>query len=223
MLSHINTTNQKLYIQYLSKFSNILKNNGYKLMVTLDPKIKEINDKITFEQLDYASLAQLVDNVVFLQYAWGMNTSPPMPVSSNLYLQTFLEYVVNLISPSKITVGIPLLGYDWELPYEPQKTTANALTLNSAISLASDVNATIQFDETSQTPFYNYTLSYTGKPIEHIVWFIDARSTNSLLDLVDEFKLLGTGLWNTIIYNQQLWTVINCQYEIVNVLPVNFS
>ena len=46
------------------------------------------------------------------------------------------------------------------------------------------------------------------------MWFVDARSIDALLDLVVEYDLQGTGIWNITVYNAQLWLIINSQFEI---------
>lgn len=110
------------------------------------------------------------------------------------------------------------IGYDWELPFSAGLSNVYPLTLDRALDLARNVGATIQFDNISQTPYFLYSINTSGSQIEHIVWIIDARSINALLDLVNEYKLLGIGIWNITIYNTQLWLVIYSQYEIEKVL-----
>lgn len=58
-----------------------------------------------------------------------------------------------------------------------------------------------------------------GFPVDHIVWFIDARSIDALLGLVIDYDLKGTGIWNITVYNTQLWLIINSQFDIVKFEP----
>lgn len=219
MLSEINTTNQNLYLNLLEQASKIFENEGFLFIITINPNTQLIDDQVTFEQIDYSSISQLVNGISFFQYAWGTNTGPPSPVSSDYLARIFLNYVVSETSPEKIVIGTPLIGYDWELPYEANDSTAKSLTINAALSLAHEVDATIQFDEISQTPFFQYTSSYSGAAIEHIVWFIDARSINALSHLIIDYNLSGSGIWNIMVFYQQMWTLINSQYEIIKIIP----
>jgi spore germination protein len=130
----------------------------------------------------------------------------------------FINYVLGYIPPGKVIAGMATIGYDWELPFSAGLSNVYPLTLDRALDLARNVGATIQFDNISQTPYFLYSINTSGSQIEHIVWFIDARSINALLDLVNEYKLLGIGIWNITIYNTQLWLVIYSQYEIEKVL-----
>jgi spore germination protein len=219
MFSEINIVNQNLYLNLLEKASKLFETEGFLFIITINPNIQLIDDQVTFEQLDYSAISQLVNGISFFQYAWGTNTGPPLPVSSDYLARIFLNYVVPLTSPEKTVIGTPLIGYDWELPYESNDSAAKSLTINAALSLAYDVGTTIQFDEISQTPFFQYTSSYIGAPIEHIVWFIDARSINALTHLIIDYNLLGSGIWNIMVFYQQMWTLIISQYEIIKILP----
>jgi spore germination protein len=129
-------------------------------------------------------------------------------------LDIFLDYIKQFIPLDKVIIGMATIGYDWELPFSAGISSVNSLTLNRAINLALEVDAAIQFDEISQTPYYRYIFGSNGNQIAHIVWFIDARSINSLLDLVSKYALNGTGVWNITIFNPQLWLLINSQYII---------
>ena len=223
LISGINETNQNLYISLLSDVSSTLNKEGYKLFVTINPNIKQIGENVTFEKIDYSLISPLVNGIIFLQYVWGTNTEPPAPVSSIYLIRTFIEYVITLVPPDKILLGKPLIGYDWELPFVQGTSRAYSLTLDSAIILARDTNSTIQFDEVSQTPYYNYIYYYPDYEINHIVWFLDARGINALDNLIIDYSLLGSGMWNIMVYYQQMWTILNSQFELIKLLPDQLS
>jgi spore germination protein len=78
-------------------------------------------------------------------------------------------------------------------------SSINSLTVNNSIDLARNVGGIIQFNEISQSPFYEYTIvDSEGIYIQHVVWFIDARSINALLNLAMEFQLQGIYLDITV-------------------------
>lgn len=124
-----------------------------------------------------------------------------------------------MVPPERIYSDIPSLAYDWELPYSDKNKPANCMSLDSAISLANDVGAIIQFDETSQTPFFQYEHGHTLNVADHIVWFIDARTFNAMFQLVVDKGIAGVGIWNIMIFFQQLWSVLIAQYDVIKLLP----
>jgi spore germination protein len=212
LISNINETNQNLYIHVLTKLSNALRAEGFKLFLVMNPNLKKINDIPTYENLDYSTLSSIADRLIFIQHIWGVNTQPPAPISDISLLRPFIDNLTKIVSPNNISVGKPLIGYDWKLPF---KTYANSLTLNSAIILAYDQQAVIILDEESQTPYYNYIKSTVGSPENHIVWFIDSRSFRALNDVILEYNLVGSGIWNIMSHNQQLFSMVNATFNIV--------
>lgn len=223
VFNYINTTNQKIYETFILKVSNRLRSEGYLFFATFNLNLSnDDNGEVTFEKVDYSGISQAVDIIIFIQLNWSMNLGPPAPVSSIYNLRTFVDYVVNYVSPDKILIGKPIISYDWTLPYVPDRTFANSLTLESTLRLAYYVGATILFDEISQTPFFEYTRYSLDKPEEHIVWSIDARSIDAILQLVSEYELAGTGIWSIMVFIPQLWLLINSQFEIIKVIPDNF-
>ena len=219
IFNFINETNQKLYQDFVSRASKRFSAEGYLLVITINYNIVNVNNEISFEHIDYSSIGQDVNNMIFLNLTWGTNYGPPSPVNSIYNLKIFLEYLITLVSPDKIILGTPLISYDWALPYEPGSSSAGALTLSSSLGLANDVSATILFDEVAQAPYFYYNQYNLGASVQHIVWTIDARSIDSLNNLVFEYGLRGTGLWNIMIYYPQVWLIYYSQYEIQKYIP----
>ncbi len=212
---YLNTSNEHLYIKLLEKISDKSNELGYPLFVSVNPNKTVIENRMVFEQVDYSGYNDLADSISFLSYHFGYNFGPPAPIGSIKEIQEILDYVLNYISPQKINIGFPTFGYDWELPYIIGFSKATSITLDSILDLARSINAMIEFDEISKTPYIRYTEHDTG--IQHIIWFVDARTINYLLTLVIDNNLQGTGIWNIMKYYPQLWLVINSQYEIVKI------
>lgn len=216
---YISISNLQLIENYYSKLANRLTEEGFLVFAIINPNITTVGNEIRFARVDYSLLGQLAQNIIFMNYEWATNTSPPSAISSIHNIDVYLEYLKEFIPPDRLIIGLPTIGYDWELPFSTNISSIYTLTLESAIDLARNVGAVIQFDEVSQTPYFRYSVSDYGNQIEHIVWFIDARSIHALLELVTKYNLHGTGIWNITIYNPQLWLLINSRYEIEK-LPV---
>ncbi|WOO36146.1 LysM peptidoglycan-binding domain-containing protein [Anaerocolumna sp. AGMB13020] len=208
---YINVSNIQYYNSFFTLITERLNSEGYLVFVTVDPNLSNIGADASFERVDYSILDQLSQNIIFMNYQWATNVNPPTPIISINDLEVFLNYINTIITPEKIIIGIPTIGYDWELPFLPGLSNINVLSYDGAINLASTYGAKIEFDALSQTPFFRYT----SGDAQHIVWFIDARSINAALSLVVNFNLHGSGIWNINIYNPQLWLVINSQFNIV--------
>ncbi|MDD7675176.1 MAG: spore gernimation protein, partial [Eubacteriales bacterium] len=78
--------------------------------------------------------------------------------------------------------------------------------------------AAIEYDEVAQSPYFNYYDRTDTGPVQHEVWFEDARSADASLRLIDSYDLAGTGIWNIMRKNPQLYLVLNSLYQIKKVL-----
>lgn len=124
-----------------------------------------------------------------------------------------LNYAVTEIPREKIYLGIPNYGYDWPLPFVEGRTRARSLSNQEAVEMAVRYGAEIQFDETAQSPWFNYA---APDGTAHVVWFEDARSMSAKLRLIEEYGLYGAGYWNLMRPYPQGWTVLNALYEVEN-------
>jgi spore germination protein len=214
---YITSENQALFYNYTKRLSDLLKQEGYITLITINPKINSFSNEITFENINYSDIASTVDSTIFLQYVWGINTTPPSPVFSINSMNIFLDYALTQMEPDKIITGIPSLGYIWELPFVAGFSVSNSLTYDSVMNLAREAGVTIEFDIISQTPYFTFIDPLYNT--HYIVWFINAITIDSLLRMMFEKDIYGTGLWNIMTYFTQLWLVVNCQYEVIKLLP----
>lgn len=200
--------NQHLYLNLLQKLSVALRNENYIFMITMSP------DYYLQKEYDFYSISLLVDRIIFLQNIWLKQHLPPAPISNISLIKPFIDNVLKDVSSEYLSLGKPLIGYDWIIPFK-NDSPANLMSLNSTILMANEKDAIIQFDEESQTPFFEYTQPFLGTSNNHKVWFIDARSIKALDNIVIEHDLIGTGIWSITSYNQQLFSMTNATFNIV--------
>lgn len=203
------------FVNFLNLLTTRLNSEGFIVICTLTPQTFIVSN---FKELDYTSIGRVVNRVILLSYEWGFSFGPPLSVTSYDLVRQFLDEAIIQISPDKIFLGIPSIGYNWQLPYIENVSKVYSVSNRAAINLAVEVGATIFFDELLQAPHFHYFDDSTGVSVPHIVWFKDARSINSLVKFVPDYGLYGVGIWNIMSFFAQLWIVINSQYEIISVL-----
>ena len=147
-------------------------------------------------------------------YEWGYSRGEPQAVSPLDKVRRVVDYGVSVIPPEKIFLGMPNYGYDWQLPFVMGQTVARSLGNVEAVDLAGTQNAEILFDEVAQSPTFTYYARENGRPVEHVVWFEDARSVAAMLGLVKEYGLRGFAVWNLMRYFPQMWLVVNNMFRI---------
>ena len=183
---------------------------GYTVLVALAPKTSAEQRGLLYEAHDYRALGEAANNVLLMTYEWGYALSEPMAVAPIDKVEQVVRFATSAIPPDKIFLGIPNYGYDWTLPYVRGQTRARTVGNVQAVEQAVQVGAPIQYDETAQSPHYNYWRDRA----EHEVWFEDARSIRAKLALAGEYRLRGVSIWNIMRYFPQLWLVLNNLYEI---------
>lgn len=218
-LVNLDQENRPAYENFMTRLSSRLKAEGFLLFITITPRIVLSSSAITIERADYTVFGQLADYLLILTYGWGSFPGPPSPTTPAFLSQSILENVITMIPAEKIYTGISVIGYDWQSPYIIGISRANALTPDAAVELAALTGSTIFFDEISQTPYFEYYSMTDDRYIRHIVWFSDARSINALTGFVPQFGIQGAGIWNIMSFFEQMWLVINTQYDIAKVLP----
>ncbi len=186
---------------------------GLTLSTAVAPKISATQQGTLYEAHDYAFHNSVVDYIIIMTYEWGYLYGPPMAVAPYNEVKRVISYAVTEIDSQKILMGMPNYAYDWTLPYREGRP-AEILSINNAIRRAAERGAVIEFNETSQAPFYRYTQSGT----EHIVWFENARSTAARLQLVNDYNLGGVSYWTVNQFYAQNWRVLESLYNIRKVL-----
>lgn len=210
-LQFLTEDNRPLVETYITRFSKRLHEEGFRVILTVTPITRIEKTTIALEKVDYSNLIKVIDGILFLTYEWGFSYGPPASATPINIQKEVLDYAVTIVPPEKLFFGFSIMGYDWQLPYIPGESRANAITTEVAIDIASYSGVPIRYNTVSQAPYYFYT---QREDELHIVWFNDARTISAIMSLIDEYHLEGTSIWNIMFYFTQMWFIINTQYEI---------
>ena len=199
------------YANFLRRLHDTLSPKGIPVTAALAPKTSADQPGLLYEGHDYAAIGAAVDRVLLMTYEWGYTFSSPMAVAPLPNVRQVVEYALTEIPPEKLWLGIPNYGYDWPLPFRPGITKAASISNQYAVQLALRYGAEIRFDQTTQTPWFRYTDEHG---VGHEVWFEDARSILSKLNLISEYGLSGAGYWNMMRPFPQNWPLLDSLYRI---------
>jgi spore germination protein len=194
------------YNAFLRRAAARLAEHEMVLSTDLAPKISPYQAGIWYAAHDYQAQGTIVDWATIMTYDWGWPGGPPEPVAPLPDVIQVLEFALTQMPPEKISMGIPLYGYDWILPFVPGNPPARAWTLGQIIDIAVRHQVPIQFDTNAQSPFIRYR-DEQGR--DHIVWFEDARSIQAKIEQVRNFGLRGASLWRLPFSAAQAWLLID--------------
>lgn len=198
------------FTAFTAQMAEALHQEGYQMSIALAPKTSRDQPGLLYEGKDYGALGAIADHVLLMTYEWGYKYGPNMAVAPLNMVRRVVEYALTEIPAEKINLGIPNYGYDWPLPFEKGVTEARTIGNVEAVQIAIENNAVIQFDETAQSPYFNYE----AEGITHEVWFEDPRSMEAKLGLVREFGLQGTGWWQIMRFWRAGWLVTQEEFII---------
>ena len=189
---YVYSFDREAYNQFSRRLADILHRVGAVLGVALAPKISPDQSGLLYEAHDYRAQGEAADFIYLMTYEWGYMYGPPMAVSPINQVRRVLDYAITEIPPGKIMMGMSNYGYNWTLPWR-QGTAAKLVSNVNAANLAAARRVEIQYDETSQAPWFQYR---DDAGTLHVVWFEDPRSIRARLRLIPEYGLRGIFWWN---------------------------
>ncbi len=205
------------FLQFLKNITQQMHENGYRVNVDLAPKTSSEQKGLLYEAHKYAEIGAIADTVLLMTYEWGYTYGPPMAVAPLPNVRQVVAYAVTQIPTEKIMLGIPNYGYDWKLPFQRGVTRATTIGNEQAIRIAAGNNVPIQFDETAQSPFFEY---WAEDRTQHVVWFEDVRSIQGKFNLITEFGLRGGGYWNLMRPFSQNWALLSQMFNVKKVVSL---
>lgn len=206
---------RQLYNNFLRRVVAAMRPLNYPVSTALAPKPEDYETGSWHGAHDYMAHGEIVDFVIIMTYEWGWSGGPPFAVAPLNLVRDVINYAVSVIPRKKIMMGMPLYGYDWPLPYMPGGPWARRVSPQDAIAIAAKYGTFIQYDWTSQAPFFNY---YDENGVGHVVWFEDARSAEAKLMLASNYGLRGVSYWVLGSSFPQNWAVLDNMFQIVKVV-----
>lgn len=212
---YINPDDREAFTRFLQNVTNRLHDQGFFVNTDLAPKTSGEQAGLLYESHDYRAIGAISDFVLLMTYEWGYTYGPPMAVAPLNQVRRVVDYAVTEIPREKIMMGLPNYGYDWILPFVRGVTRATTIGNDYAVEIASRNRAEIQFDQTAQSPFFEYR---DANGLAHVVWFEDVRSMQAKFSLMDEFRLIGGGYWNIMRPFEQNWAFISARYDVQTIV-----
>ncbi|KHD36296.1 chitinase [Clostridium acetobutylicum] len=193
---------------YLTTFMNelysTLNPQGFYVTICVPAKTSDSPTAAWNGAFDYAALSKAADQVILMTYDEHYGGGSPGPIASIGWVENVIKYAITVIPTTKIMLGAAAYGYDWS------SNPTKAYGISGIYNLASTYNATINWDLTSQSPYFYYVDS---SGINHSVWFENGQSLNYKLDLINSYNLSGVAIWRLGLENSDYWTSIRTKFN----------
>ncbi|MGM9949745.1 MAG: LysM peptidoglycan-binding domain-containing protein [Lysinibacillus sp.] len=201
---------REAYNTFLQLAVDTLHPRGYFVSTALAPKTSATQAGLLYTAHDYEAHGRIADFVILMTYEWGYRAGPPQAISPINQMRRVVEYALSVMPANKIYLGFQIYARDWRVPHV-QGQQAETFSPQEAIRLATQYNATIRYDETAQSPYFNY-VDEDGQ--EHVVWFEDARSAQAKFDLAKQYNLRGVSYWALGYPFPQNWVLLGDNFTI---------
>lgn len=169
------------------------------LAVSLFAKTDDAGDDPRDVAQDYAAIGAAADQVWLMTYDYHWDTSPPGPVAPAGWVHDVLAYATTLIPPQKLSVGLDTAGYDWV------GNQGQVISYAQAMQLATSHGVAVQFDPTSQAPWFRYT---APDGAAHEVWFENTASAQAKRSVAASFGVNSVFLWMYGPPDPTLWPAL---------------
>jgi len=194
------------YTAFVHDLSGKLHAAGKKLVLSVASKTSDVATDTWGYPYDYAALAPDVDYLQLMTYDEnGPGWSGPGPVSGADWVKSCVAYAVSVVSPSKLLIGLPAYGYDWDLT---ASTPASNKYVGTSVSwkdlgpVLAAAGATTHWDAASSTPYVDYT---AADGHHHEAWYDDPQSIAAKSKLVTQYGLAGLSMWSLGQEDASFW------------------
>ena len=193
-------TDRDVYSSFIAELGDRLHARGKKLGLAVSAKTADVPNHPRSTFFDYNALSQSADTIFVM--AWGIKwaTSSPGAQDSLPWYTAVVNYVKSLPRPERFVMGMQLYGMDWTNG-GGSANPANALEYDDVMALRARVGATPRYDATEDAWHFTYNDS-RGR---HDVWYTDAATQNTRIQLARAAGLGGTGFWRLGREDQRLW------------------
>jgi spore germination protein YaaH len=189
-LEELQENNDEYLIAFVKEISQAFHAKGLYVTQDIEPFNTDYNVK---------ELAKYDDYLFIMAYDEHSITSTAGPISSQQWIEAAVDDVAKKIPEEKIVLCMGAYGYDWT----PQGDENTSLSYRDALSIASDTQAQIDFDNNT----YNLSFAYEDdNNTVHQIFFNDAATHFNTMRFGAEYGLAGFSVWRLGTEDSRLWS-----------------
>jgi spore germination protein YaaH len=185
-------------VQYIQSLHTLLAQEKKQLLVCAYPQVDFPQSRSALH--DYPGLAAACDGLILMAYDYHRPNTASGPVAPLPWVEANIQYALKAVPPDKLWLGIPGYGYRWQ-----GQAKTEAIPAWKAEQDARELKIPVQWDPTSQTPFYTWDTNHNGG----VVWYEDKRSTGEKIKLARKYRLKGLALWRMGYEVKGFWSSLS--------------
>lgn len=204
-IENVNFQDRDLFTAWYTETADALHAVGCKLSIAVVHRPEEFAGPTGYSRFlhenwragyDLAAIGKAGDFISLMTYAQQTRRTPPGPIAGIPWMRAVVDYTLQFVPASKVSLGIPTWSEHWYTRDDPSiperaRSWSSNMSWEWAKGLAERHGATIQWDEKQGVPF----AYYANGGVYEWLFFENARSFGAKLDLMKEKKLRGFSVW----------------------------
>ena len=143
------------YSAFVAALAKEMTAAGYLTVLSVPAELKDDPNDSWIGAFDFKEIGKSADIIQLMTYDENGPWGPPGPVAGKDWTELCVQFAVSVISSTKISMGLPIYGYDWNLT----KGTGVQIAWKDIPALITRTGAIPQWDATSSSPYFNYALN----------------------------------------------------------------
>lgn len=201
-IENVSSNDRDAFTSFVKNLSEGLKKSSLVLSVDLPAEQTGSNAQAPF---DHKQLGKYCNYIIFMGYDQHWSTDPvPGPVTSLSWLkENIQEFIQTGIPPGELILGLPAYTRIWEQnqqnnivqdPAEPIQYVENVVAKNHPMSWDPELG--------------EFFTSYSDQNLQYKIWLPTEKSFGIYLDLIPQYHLAGSAVWNLDQINPDYWNKI---------------
>lgn len=150
---------------------------------------------------DYARLGEYADYIFLMAYDEHSQGGGAGAVASKSFVENSIIYALQYVLKDKLVMGMPLYGRYWP---DDGTSGGEAIVTGAMQNVVSRFKAKVSYDEGLGTAVAKFSISQNSsatlngrklEPGSYTIWYENDQSIKEKLSLVNQYDLLGAGVW----------------------------
>ena len=203
-IENVSKEDRKVFSQFIKNLSNELNKTSIILSIDLPPDPNGKNNNQS--PFDHVVIGKYCNYIVFMGYDQHWSSDPvPGPVTSLSWLQQNVqEFIQTGIASEKLILGLPAYTRIWEQNRQGGIVRDPAEPIQYVESLVERNHRNLSWDSTKG----EYYISYGVNNLQYKIWLPTAKSFTIYLNLISQYHLAGSAVWNLNFMNRDYWNQI---------------
>ncbi|MCP6681821.1 glycosyl hydrolase family 18 protein [Bacillus nakamurai] len=198
----VNPRDRARYASLIKDISAILHKKNIKTMVSVPAKSADDQKDSWSWPYDYAKIGKTADVVQIMTYDEHGIWSEPGSVAGTKWIKSSLQFAVKTIKPSKVVMGIPAYGNDWDTA---NQANSRFMQWNAVKSLIKQKKAKPVYDQKTGSMTFTYQDSNGHK---HAVWFENEKTIQAKAHFTKTYHIGGVSVYALGYESESFWKAI---------------